>query len=168
MTPRSRDNKWNGCFQKGRKRKHYVAGTSMMRNDLNTKTVYLLFVLSNFVLLFYFILLARSQRRNLRNSEDNREVALLRLTVRFTSVSGCLRKHTEAFVIVHLEKAIKAVSTDRNRSQIFSSRWWVLKEKRRVFTSSQGLLCKFSLMGDWIPGPKTFPGCCWCSGTDKA
>lgn len=160
MTPQSRDNKWNGCFQKGRKRKCYVPGTSMMCNDLSTKTVYLLFVLFYFVLLFYFTPLAMLQRRNLKNSKDNREVALLRLTVRFTRLCGCLRKHTEAFVTVHLEKAIKAVSTDRNRSQIFSSRWWVLKreEKRRVFTSSQGLLCKFSLMDDWIPGPKNILG----------
>lgn len=84
-----------------------------------------LFILSYFVLLLYFILfyfipLSMSQKRNLWNVEDNREVALLRLIVRFTSMSGCLRKHTEAFIRVHLEKAIKAVTTDRNRSQNFS------------------------------------------------
>lgn len=128
MTLRNRDNKLNGCFKKGKKRKYYVPGTSMMCNDLSTKIVYLLFVLSYFVLLFYFIPLAMSQRRNLKNSEDNREEAWLGLTVRFTSVSGCLRKCTEGFITVHLEKAIKAVSTDRNRSQSLSSRWWVLKE----------------------------------------
>jgi len=72
-----------------------------------------LLALSCFIILCYFVPLAMSQKRNLRNLEDNKEVALLRLTVKFTSMSGYLRKHTEAFVRVCLEKVIEDFFTEK-------------------------------------------------------
>lgn len=69
-----------------------------------------------------------SQKRNFRNLEGNGEVALLRLAVGLASRSSCLRKHTEAFVRVRLEKAIKAIVTDRNRSQHFGSVQQMMKK----------------------------------------
>lgn len=59
MTPQNRDNKRDGCSQKGRKRNYDVPGTSVTCNDLNTRTVCLLsiyFILFCFITLFYFVL----------------------------------------------------------------------------------------------------------------
>lgn len=92
-------------------------------NDLSAKIAYL-FVLSLFclIILFYSSGYVTEEKFEKFRRQGRGGFAGAYSEIHKCEWRECLKKHSGGFVTVLLEKAAKAVSTDGNRSQIFSSR----------------------------------------------